>query len=114
MVTNEKVLERILEKTLELYGNSIEKRRNERIGRVSGHGGFLGLIIREGCVEGKNSRGRPRMEYDMRQKINDRGCSSYEETKWKASNREEWMIPEQTDPRIEYKKRRPYSDSLRL
>jgi len=26
------------------------------------HGGLLGLTI-EGCVEGKNSRGRPRMEY---------------------------------------------------
>lgn len=48
------------------------------------HGGLLGFVI-EGCVEGKNSRGMPRMEY-----MQDQGCDSYEETKRKVSNREEW------------------------
>jgi hypothetical protein len=42
-------------------------------------------------VEGKNARGRPRMEY-MQQIIEDQGCTSYKETKRKASNREEWRI----------------------
>lgn len=54
------------------------------------HGGLLALIL-EGCVEGKNSRGRPQMEYTQ-QIIKDQGCNSYEETKRKASNRDEWRI----------------------
>ncbi|XP_050531519.1 uncharacterized protein LOC126900101 [Daktulosphaira vitifoliae] len=58
----------------------------EWIGHVLRHGGLLGLII-EGCVEGKNARGRPRMEY-MQQIIEDQGCTSYEETKRKASKTE--------------------------
>ncbi|KAF0693084.1 Uncharacterized protein FWK35_00035702, partial [Aphis craccivora] len=78
MVSNEEVLERM------------SRRRNEWIGHVLRHGGLLGLII-EGCVEGKNARGRPRMEY-MQQIIEDQGCTSYKETKRKASNREEWRI----------------------
>jgi len=52
------------------------------------HGGLLGLII-EGCVDGKNPRGKPRMEY-MQQIMKDRGCNSYVETKRKANYREEW------------------------
>jgi len=54
--------------------------------------GLLGLIIK-GCVEGKNARGRPRMKYNtMQQIIKDQVCNFYEETKRKASNREEWII----------------------
>jgi hypothetical protein len=57
MVSNEEVLERMsVRRTL---WSSIKKRRNEWIGHVLRHGGLLGLII-EGCVEGKNARGRPR------------------------------------------------------
>jgi len=37
------------------------------------------------------SLGRLRMEY-MQQIIEDQGCTSYKETKRKASNREEWRI----------------------
>ncbi|KAL4084163.1 hypothetical protein QTP88_027996 [Uroleucon formosanum] len=48
-------------------------------------------LIIEGCVEGKNARGRPRMEY-MQQIIEDQGCTSYKVTNRKASNREEWRI----------------------
>ncbi|VVC29256.1 Hypothetical protein CINCED_3A004138 [Cinara cedri] len=70
--------------------SSIKKRRNKLIGHALRHGGLLVLII-EGCVEGKNAWGRPRMEY-MQQIIEDQGCTSYEETKRKASNREEWRI----------------------
>lgn len=54
------------------------------------HGGLLGLII-EGCVKGKNARGRPQMEC-MQQIIKGKGSNSYKEAKRKASNREEWII----------------------
>jgi len=88
MVSNEEVLKRMsVRRTL---WSNIKKRRNEWIGHVLRHGGLLGLII-EGCVEGKNARGRPRMEY-MQQIIEDQGCTSYKETRKKASNREEWRI----------------------
>jgi len=60
MITNEEVLVRISEKRV--LWNSIKKRRNEWIGYVLRHDGSLGLII-EGCVEGKNYKGRPRLEY---------------------------------------------------
>jgi len=43
-------------------------------GHVLRHGGLLGLII-----EGKSTRGRPRMEY-IQQIINDQGYNSYKET----------------------------------
>jgi len=84
MVTNEEVLER-MSKRRTLW-NSIKNRRNEWVGHVLRYGGLLGLII-----EGKNARGIPRMEY-MQQIIKDQGCNSYEETKRKARNREEWII----------------------
>ncbi|XP_025417940.1 uncharacterized protein LOC112688792 [Sipha flava] len=88
MVSNEEVLERMsARRTL---WSSIKKRRNEWIGHVLRHGGLLGSII-EGCEEGKNARGIPRMKY-MQQIIEDQGCTSYKETKRKASNREEWRI----------------------
>jgi len=44
------------------------------------HGGLLGLIIK-GCVEGKNCRGRPQMEYIQQLIMKDQRCKSYEETK---------------------------------
>jgi len=60
MISNEEILERMsVRRTL---WSSIKKRRNEWVGHVLRHGGLLELII-EGCVEGKNARGRPRMEY---------------------------------------------------
>lgn len=55
------------------------------------HGGLLGLTI-EGCVEGDNSRGRPRMEYIMQQVVKNQERNSYGETEGKASNKEEWRI----------------------
>lgn len=50
----------------------------------------IGLII-EGCVEGKNYRRKPRMEY-IQQIIKDQGCYSYVEPKRKKSIMEEWRI----------------------
>lgn len=61
VVTNEEeVLGRVSERRS--LWCSIEKRRNEWIGRVIPLDGSL-ILITEGYVEGKNLRGRPRMEY---------------------------------------------------
>jgi len=49
--------------------------------------GLLKLII-DGSVEGKDHRGRPRLEYNQ-QLIRDQGCDSYVQMKRKADNREE-------------------------
>jgi len=59
MITNEEVLERMAEKRC--LWSIIKKMRIEWIGHVMRHDGLLGLSI-EGCVEGKNSMGRPRMK----------------------------------------------------
>lgn len=61
-------------------------RKEDINGHVMKHGGLLGLNI-DGCEEGENSRGRPRMEYKQ-QIMKDQGCNSYKETKRKGSNRE--------------------------
>lgn len=61
----------------------------------------MGLII-EGCIEGKNGRGRPWMEH-MQQIIKDQGYNFYEETKRKESNRDDGELLE-TNLRIEYRK----------
>jgi hypothetical protein len=51
------------------------------------HEGLLKLII-EGSIEGKNHRGRPKLEY-IQQIIKDQGYNSYVEMKRKADDREE-------------------------
>jgi len=51
---------------------------------------LLKLTI-EGRVEGKNHRGRPRLEF-IQQIIKDQGCNSYTEMKRKVHKREEWRI----------------------
>ena len=87
-MTNEEVLERVSEK--KSIWKSIQKRRNELIGHILRHDGLLGLIL-EGLVDGKNHRGRPRLQY-ISQIIEDQGCSSYQELKRKASDREAWKL----------------------
>lgn len=82
------MLERISEE--KLIWKSIVRRRNEWIGHIMRHEGLLKLII-EGCIDGKNHRGRPRLEY-IQQIIKDQGCNSYVEMKRKADNREEWKM----------------------
>lgn len=89
VITNGEVFERISEKRI--LWNSIEKRRNEWIGHVQRRGGLLGLIIKS-FVEGKNYKGRLRLEY-MQQIMRDQ---AYVETKRKVSNREEWRIATNT------------------
>lgn len=59
-IINKEFFERISEGRL--LWKSIVKRRNEWIGHIIRHKGFLRLII-EGSVEEKNHRGRPRLKY---------------------------------------------------
>jgi len=54
------------------------------------HEGLLKLII-EGRVEGKNRRGRPRLEF-IQQIIKDQGYDSYVEMKRKVDKSEEWKL----------------------
>ncbi|VVC43972.1 Reverse transcriptase domain [Cinara cedri] len=51
---------------------------------------IIKLII-EGSIEGKNHRGRPRLEY-IQQIIKDQGCNSYIEMKRKVDDRKEWKM----------------------
>lgn len=46
------------------FWRSLFRRRAGWVGRVLGHPGFVNLIIK-GTVEGKNYRGRQRIEYIM-------------------------------------------------
>jgi len=48
-------------------------------------------LIIEGCIDSKNHRERPRLEY-IQQIIKDQGCNSYVEMKKKTDNREEWKM----------------------
>jgi hypothetical protein len=54
---------------------NIQKRRNELIGRILRHDGLL-LLILEDVIDGKNHRGRPRLQYISRI-MKDQGCNSY-------------------------------------
>jgi len=83
-VTNEEVLARITEG--KLIWKNIFRRRNEWIAHIMRHEGLLKLII-EGSIEGKNHRGRPRLEYI--QQIKDQRCNSYVEINGKADDKEE-------------------------
>jgi len=87
-ITNEEVLERTTGG--KLIWRNIVKRRNEWIGHIMRHEGLLKLII-EGSIEGKNHRGRSKLEY-IQQIINDQGCNSYVEMKRKAEDREGWKM----------------------
>lgn len=86
MITNEEVYRRVGERRCFL--KYLKRRRNHLVGHILRHNGLLKLII-EGTVDGKNSRGRPRLEY-MSQIMEDMSCGSYWELKRKAERREEW------------------------
>jgi len=51
---------------------------------------ILGLSLEE-IIDGKNHRRRPRLEY-ISQMIEDQGCKSYQELKWKNSDGETWKL----------------------
>jgi len=81
-ITNEEVLERVSE-SKSIWKSVLQKRRNELIGRTLRHDGLL-LLILEGIIDGKNRRGRPRLQH-ISQIIEDQGYNSYEELKRNAS-----------------------------
>lgn len=66
------------------------EKRNELIGHILRHDGLL-LLILECVIDGKNHRGRPRLQY-ISQIMEDQGCNSYQELKRKASDREAWKL----------------------
>lgn len=68
----------------------IKRRRARLIGHIIRHDGMLKMII-EGVVEGKNLRGRPRLEY-MKQLLRDMRCASYCELRRKADDRGAWRV----------------------
>lgn len=79
-ITNEEVLEGVSEK--KSIWKNIQKRRNELIGHILRHDGLLGLILEE-IIDGKNHRGRPRLQY-ISQIIEDQGYNSCQELKRKG------------------------------
>ena len=85
-ITNVEVFRRA--KDMACLRTVINKRRNTWIGHTLRHEGLL-LTILEGVVEGKNARGRPRLEY-VTQVVKDLGCHSYSEMKKLAEDRQAW------------------------
>ena len=85
-ITNEEVLRRMDEnRTL---WKTLTRRRDRLVGHVLRHQGLTNLVL-EGSVGRKNSRGRPRQEYDTQIRA-DVGCSSYEQMKRLAQDRRAW------------------------
>jgi len=87
-ISNEEVFRRVGEERSFL--KALKIRRAKLIGHSLRHNNLLGRII-EGSIEGKNSRGRPPLEY-IGQLVKDLGCVTYYELKRKAEKREEWRI----------------------
>ncbi|XP_021916640.1 uncharacterized protein LOC110828330 [Zootermopsis nevadensis] len=86
-VSNKEVLLRIEEEKLCLW-DTLQKRRNIWVGHIIRLLGLIKMIL-EGAVEGKNSRGRPRLTY-INQLTEDTGCPSYTALKRLAEDREAW------------------------
>lgn len=84
--TNEEVLEQIQERRR--IWRHITKRRTQTIGHILRRDGLIKTII-EGKVNGKNPKGRPRLQF-IKQIIQDSGSNSYEEMKRKALDRGKW------------------------
>ena len=85
-VRNEVVLERIGEE-MSLW-KILTRRRDRLVGHILRHPGLVNIAL-EGKIEGKNCRGRPRLDY-VRQIINDVGCRNYKEMKELAQVRKAW------------------------
>jgi hypothetical protein len=86
-VTNEEVLWNIEEEKPGLR-NIMRKRRDVWVGHLIRHEGLIKTIL-EDAVEGKNARGRPRLEY-IDQILEDTGCPTYKALKRLAEDREGW------------------------
>ena len=85
-VSNEEVLERAMVR--KKLWKQIQIRRDKMIGHILRHDSLVKIII-EGSIEGKNFRGRPRMEY-MTQIREDVSKSSFTAGKRMAQDRAEW------------------------
>ena len=85
-ISNEEVLKRAMARR-KLW-KQIQTRRDKMVGHILRHDSLLKTII-EGNIEGKNARGRPRLEY-MTQIREDVGKSSYTAMKRMAQHRAEW------------------------
>ena len=95
-VTNEEILNRLGVKA-DLW-NILTARRNKWVGHLLRHDGLVKIIL-EGTVEGKNSRGRPRLNY-ITQVMKDKGCNNYLELKRLAEERQNGRLL-QTNPRVD-------------
>lgn len=63
------------------------------IDHIVRHEGLLKLIIEGKSVEGKNYKGKPRLEYTyIQQIIKDQGCNLFVKMKRKVDNKEEWRM----------------------
>jgi hypothetical protein len=84
-ITNEEVLARMnCKRSLWYY---IVRKRVTMVGHILRHEGLMKTVL-EGRVEGKNYRGRPRLEY-IEQIIKEVGCKTYSEMKrtgWRAAS----------------------------
>lgn len=87
-VTNEEVLKRIGEKRS--LWRILTKRRDRLVGHILRHEGLVKMVL-EGSVWGKNTVGRPRLEYS-KQIQKDVGCSNYVEMKRLAQDRLAWRV----------------------
>lgn len=86
MVRNEEVLTRIGEE--KCLWNTLTRRRNRMVGHILRHPSLVSLVM-EGTVEGKNCRGRQRLQYAT-QILEDVGCKKYVEIKRLAQDRMKW------------------------
>ncbi|KAI5747141.1 hypothetical protein M8J77_011488 [Diaphorina citri] len=72
----------------------LQDRRHKWIGHLYRHNEYMVSII-EGKREGRQGRGRPRLNY-IDQVVKYSGSSSYTEMKTKTSNRDEWRSTNQS------------------
>jgi hypothetical protein len=85
--SNEEVLWKIEEEKPGLW-NIMRKRRDIWVGHLIRHEGLIKMSLK-GAVEGKNARGRLRLEY-IDQILEDTGCPTYTALKRLAEDREGW------------------------
>lgn len=86
MIRNEEVLTMVGEQ--KSLWKTLVRRRDRLVGHVLRHPSLVSLVM-EGLVEGKNGRGRQRLQYAT-QIVEDVGCKKYVEMKRLAQDRRKW------------------------